>query len=133
MGYWSTLYLIDVKIKAESLATVKRALKNVGGRKLAAISDFLSCVVLDRDSFLVFKVSEDVESPYVPTEEGTVPASYGKWYEEKQIASWLRLHSEKGGQMVLHSNEGDGEASGWEFDGRGRMRALQLRPVGKWE
>jgi YD repeat-containing protein len=61
-----------------------------------------------------------------------VPALHGKWYEDEQIASWLKLHSEKGGRVVLHSVEADGEAWGWEFDGRGRMRALALRPAGKW-
>ena len=134
MGYWSSLHLIDVKIKPESLGTVKRALESAAGRKLAPISDFLSCAVLGRESFLVFKASDDGLDPYVPDEDdGTVPALYGKWYEAEQIASWLRLHSEKGGRMVLHSAEADGNAWGWEFDGRGKMRALELRPIGKWE
>jgi len=35
--------------------------------------------------------------------------------------------------MVLHSVEVDGCAWGWEFDGKGRMRYLELTPVGKWE
>lgn len=134
MGYRSSFHLIDVKIKAKSLATVIRALKNPEGRRSAPIQEFLSCAVLGRDNFLLFKASEDGGDPYVPDEEdGTVPALYGKWYGAKQIASWLKRHSEKGGRMIFHSIEADGNAWGWEFDGKGRMRALELKVVGKWE
>ena len=81
-----------------------------------------------------FKASADGLDPYVPDEDdGTVPALHGKWYEAERFARWLRRHSEKGGRMILHSIEADGEAWGWEFDGRGRMRRLSLARVGKWE
>lgn len=134
MGYWSSFHLIDVRIKAKSPATVTQALKNPEGRRSAPIQDFLSYAVLDRDNFLVFKASEDGGDPYVPDEEdGTVPALYGKWYEAKRIASWVKRHSEKGGRMIFHSIEADGNAWGWEFDGRGRMRELGLKAVGRWE
>ena len=46
--------------------------------------------------------------------------------EAESIAMWLRQHSEKGGRMVLHSIEGDGNAWGWEFDGRARMRGSTI-------
>jgi hypothetical protein len=95
---------------------------------------FLERAVLDSGGFLTFKASKDGHNPYVPDEEdGTVPALYGKWSDAESIARWLRLHSEKGGRAVLHSVEADGEAWGWEFDGQGRMRALGLRPIDKWE
>jgi hypothetical protein len=134
MGYWSSFHLVDVKIKSESLSAVERDLKNSGGRRLAPIRDFLCRAVLDRDSFLVFKASEDGGDPYVPNEEDwTVPALYGKWAEAERIASWLKHHSEKGGRIVFHSIEADGSAWGWEFDGKGRMRHLGLKAVGKWK
>jgi hypothetical protein len=131
MGYESSLHLINVNIKAESAAEVTRVLKTRRGRGLAPIRYFLEKAVLDSDGFLVFKSSEDGLDPYVPdADDGTVPALYGKWYE---IASWLKQYSEKGGRIVLHSIEADGDAWGWEFDGRGRMRKLTLRSTGKWE
>ena len=46
--------------------------------------------------------------------------------EAESIAPWLRQRSEKGGCMVRHSIEGDGNAWGWEFDGRGRMRGSTI-------
>jgi YD repeat-containing protein len=134
MGYRSSLHLINVKIKRKSIAAVKRALKTRTGRGMLRLRYFLSRAVLDDGGFLAFRASEDGYDPYVPDEQdGTVPALYSKWYEAECIAAWLRQHCEKGGRMILHSVEADGEAWGWEFDGRGRMIALQLSRVGKWE
>ncbi len=79
------------------------------------------------------KGSKDGLDPYEPDEDdGTVPALYGKWPDAERIADWLKKHSEPGGRIILHSMEADGEAWGWEFDGKGRMRELALVPVGKW-
>jgi hypothetical protein len=134
MGYESSLHLIDVKIKAQSVPLVSRALKATTGRGLIRLRFFLELAAIDSEGFLAFKASKDGLDPYVPCEgDGTVPALYGKWYEATRIACWLRRHSEKGGRIVLHSNEADGAAWGWEFDGKGRMRPLDLVPVGKWE
>ena len=133
MGYECSLHLIDVRIKADSLPAVTRTLKTCKGRGLKRIEYFLERAVVDMDGFLAFTASEDGLDPYEPDEEdNTVPALYGKWYEAEAIADWIKQYSEKGGRIVLHSIEGDGAAFGWEFDGRGRMRALELRPVGKW-
>jgi hypothetical protein len=134
MGYWTSLHLIDVKIKTESIPIVKKSLKTRKGRGSTSFQFFFERAMLDREGFLTFKGSENDIDPYVPDEEeGDVPALYGKWYEDERIAAWVKQHSEKGGRIVLHSQEGDGEAWGWEFDGRGRMRALELCPIGKWE
>jgi hypothetical protein len=134
MGYESSLHLIDVKIKAGSVPLVSRALKTKTGRGLLHLRPFLERAVIDSEGFLAFKASKDGLDPYVPDEDdGTVPALYGKWYEAERFARWLRRHSEKGGRIILHSIEADGEAWGWEFDGRGRMRRLGLARVGKWE
>ena len=134
MGYESSLHLIDVKIKAESVPVVKRALKarKVPGRY--PLREFVDQAVLDSAGFLTFKASEDGHDPYVPYEEdGTVPALYGKWYDTDRFAAWIKQHCEKGGRIILHSIEADGAAWGWEFNGRGKMRALGLCHIGKWE
>jgi hypothetical protein len=134
MGYESSLHLIDVKIKTESVPVVKQLLITNKGRGLSPLRLFFELAMLDSHGFLTFKGSENDIDPYVPDEEdGAVPALNGKWYEDERIAAWLRQHCERGGRIILHSREGDGEAWGWEFDGRGRMRALELRPIGKWE
>lgn len=133
MGYETSLHLIDVKVKAKSVPVVKRAIQNRKGHARSQLTYFLGRLVLDSEGFLTFKASEDGGDPYDPDEEGTVPAFFGKWYGDEQIARWLRKYSEKGGRLIQHSMEGDGAAWGWEFDGRGKMQALNLRPVGKWE
>jgi hypothetical protein len=133
MGYESSLHLIDVKIKAESIPLVRAMLKTGKARTPAPLRPFLERVVLGSDDFLAFKASDDGSDPYVPDqEEGTVPALCGKWYEAELFAAWLKQHSEKGGRIILHCTEADGAAWGWEFDGRGRMRPLGLRQIGKW-
>lgn len=132
MGYWSALHLVDVKIKSKSLVSVKRVLARKPQR--GPLRFFLQRVVLDSEGFVRFKASDDGLDPYVPDEDdGTVPAISGKWYEAERIASWLKPHAAKGGRIVLHSQEADGDAWGWEFDGRGRMRALALAYVADWE
>jgi len=134
MGYESSLHLIDIKVKRQSVPVVRRILKSGRVRGMPDLQFFLERAILDTEGFLRFKASDDDLDPYVPDEmDGTVPALSGKWYECESIAKWLRQHSEKGGQIVLHSIEADGEAWGWEFDGEGKMRALKLRPLGKWE
>ena len=133
MGYESVLHLIDVKIKKGSIPLVNQELNNQVGDELSDLSCFLERAIIDSAGFLSFKASEDSNDPYVPDEDdGTVPALYGKWYESEVIADWLKQHSEEGGRIILHSLEADGEAWGWEFDGKGRMRELQLREVGEW-
>lgn len=134
MGYESTLHLINVKLKKQSAALVSRALKRKTGRGLIRLRFFLDLAVIDSGGYLAFKASKDGANPYAPDEDdGTVPALLGKWRETEGVARWLSRHSEKGGCIILHSNEADGAAWGWEFDGKGRMRPLDLVPVGKWE
>jgi hypothetical protein len=134
MSYQTIMYLVDVKIKADSLTAVTKALKTKKGRGLGGLKYFLEQAFLPDDGFLCFKASGNYSSPFCPDDDdGTVPAIEGKWDESEKIAQWLKLHSEKGGMLIQHSMEGDGLAWGWEFDGKGRLRELALCPVGKWE
>jgi hypothetical protein len=133
MGYESSFHLVDLKIKPESIPIVSKILTTLRGRGIARIKTFLENVVIDNSGFLVFKASRDGHDPYSPFDDGTVPALYGKWHEGEHIAHWVKHYAEKGGRMVFHSIEADGEAWGWEFDGKGRMRPLALKPSGKWE
>jgi len=132
MGYESSLHLVDIRIKEESLPIVNEALarKKVPGSE--PVEPFLKRVVIDSSGFLCFKAGKRGPDPYEPDDEGTVCALYGKWYEDEEIASWLKLHSEEGGRIILHSIESDRAAWGWEFNGKGNMRELQLCAVGKW-
>lgn len=114
----NSLQMIGVKIKPESVPIVNRALKTGKGQGLVPIKYFLSRAVIDCDGELIFKASEDgSEDPYCPFEDGTTIALFGTWKEHEQIASWVKLHAEKG-KMVLFSYNGDGAAWGWEFDGK---------------
>jgi len=134
MGYETALHLINVKIKDDSLPVVTRALRTKKGRGLGPLVYFLDEAVLCDDGFLCFKSTGRYESPYVADEDdGTVPVLVGQWRKSEKIAEWLKLHSQKGGCLIQHSCEADGAAWGWEFDGRGRLREIALRSVGKWK
>ena len=131
MGYSTSLHLVDVKIRPKSLRSMKRLLS--AKRHRGPLRFFLQHLVINREGFLMLKPSDNYVSEYEPDEDdGTVPALSGKWYEAEDIAAWLKLRA-RGGRIVFLSEEGDGNAWGWEFDGRDRMRALQLRRVGPWQ
>ena len=135
MGYETALHLVDVKIKEESLPSVKKAIK--GKRKsnqFDPVAQFLECVIVDDSGFLCFKPIANFDSPYDPNDDdGTLPALSGKWRQSEKIAEWLKQYSKEGGCLIHHSNEGDGAAWGWEFDGRSKMRELALCSIGDWE
>ncbi len=134
MGYHTTLHLVDVKIKDESLSTVRKALESKRRRRQGPLKYFLDQAVLPDDGYLCFTPTGSYTSQYGPDEEdGTVPALEGKWRNCEEIAQWLKRHSAKGGQLIQHSCEGDGAAWGWEFDGKGRLREFALCSVGKWK
>lgn len=134
MSYETSLHLVDVKIKDESVAIVKKALKSKKGRGLGPLKYFLEEAFLPDDGFLCFKPTGRYDTPYEPDPgDGTVLVLEGKWYESDKIAEWLKLHSEKGGRLIQHSSEADAQAWGWEFDGRGRLRELGLCSVGRWK
>ncbi len=113
MSYYSTLHLVDVKIKADSVPIVKRALKSKTGRVRRAVREFLRQTVIDDSGFLRFMADEDYSGHYTPdADDGTVPSLFGKWYEAEHFAHWLKQHSEKGGRLIQHSCEGDGGGLG---------------------
>jgi hypothetical protein len=129
MGYETRLHLVDVKIKDDRRHEFDRLF--IRKRNRREIQYFLGEVMIDDAGFLCFKSSDD--NAYVPDEtDGSIPAKDGKWREPEAIMDLLKQYVQ-GGKMVFHSLEGDGDAFGWEFDGKGRARALELRPKGKWE
>ena len=131
MGKRNALQLIGIKIKKASIPIVKKALQSQNSPELAPIKRFLSHAMIDCAGELMFKASKNAHHDlYCPFEDNSTIALFGKWDEHEKIASWVKLHT-KGGKMVLFSCDGDGAAWGWEFDGKGRMRELQLRGPAK--
>lgn len=133
MGYETSLQLVNLKIKGESVPALMKAITTGKGKGLAKIRYFFSVIGLDTSGFLRLLNNGDYSTPYgVNKEDGTAVALDGKWYDVEDFAAWLKQHAEKGGRIVLHSAEGDGFAWGWEFDGNGGMENFQLDHVGKW-
>jgi len=131
MGYWTSMHLVEVRIKKGCRATVNRQIRNHKRVVDANLSFFLDWVAIDSEGFLCFRADDEETDAYCPDEEGLVPAKNGKWHWAESIAHWLKRYCD-GGRMVFHSREGDGAAWGWEFDGQGKARLIELRPKGKW-
>ena len=136
MGYWTRLHLVDIKIRKDRLAQCKKDLpKTENHKKKDSLSFFMDRLMIDSGGFLCFKTKDEDGDPcYVPDkEDGSVPALDSKWDDPEPIAKWVKRYSENGGSIIFHSLEADGGAWGWVFDGRGRMKELELRPVGRWK
>jgi hypothetical protein len=131
MGYWTSMHLVEVRIKKDCRATVKRQIRNHKRVEDENLSFFLDWVAIDREGFLCFRPDKEEPDPYCPDEEGFVCAKVGEWHSGDSIAHWLKRYCDGGG-IVFHSREGDGAAWGWEFDGQGKTRLIELRPKGKW-
>jgi hypothetical protein len=133
MSYESTLNLIDIKIKQNALPYVTLALEKKRAKDFSSVNWYLELLMIDDQGCLSFRAKNDGTDAYAPFDDGSVPARMGKWPGVKQFATWVKQHCEKGGRIVLYSWEADGAAWGWEFDGKTRMRYLELTPTGKWE
>jgi hypothetical protein len=135
MGYETTLHLVNVKVRPDRLRALKLELR--GARRKfgkGSLRIFVENLVSDPEGFLEVEAAGDGSDPYIPAEgEAGIPAMRGKWYEDVKIARWLSKYSGKGEKLILHSAEADGEAWGWEFDGRGKMRPLGFKATGKWQ
>ena len=133
MGYLSSFHLVDVKIKEDCLEIMNDALSIQNGDESSELEYFQERAVLGSSNFLCFKPNEDGSDPYEPCEDDdTMLAAYGKWYDCEEIAFRLKPYCEEGGKMIFHSIEGSGDAWGWEFEGQGSMRELQLCSIGEW-
>ena len=134
MGYETSLHLVKVKIKKESIPLVNLILKSGNKPGFSKIGYFFEHIFIDSEGFLHLKAKEYCNDAYGLNEkDGTARALDGKWYDSEDLASLLKPYCEKGGRIVLHSAEGDGLAWGWEFNGRGGMKYFQLDHVGKWK
>jgi len=133
MSSWTQLHIVDVFIKENCLKRVKGIIKSCKNIRNEELKYFLSNIFLCDDRYLSFKASIEGENPYEPDELGTIPAMDAKWAGSEAIAKWLKKYCKGGGSIVEHSLEGDGAAWGWEFDGKGKMRYLALKPAEKWK
>jgi hypothetical protein len=130
MGYVTRLHLLDVRIKEDCLEKVRKKIEGHVNEKNDTLQFFLESIVITSGGFLAFKATGD--DAYSPDDEGTVPTLDAKWHDDEKIAKWLRQVCEAGGMIVQHSLEADGVAYGWEFNGKGKMRKLQMMTTAKW-
>jgi hypothetical protein len=133
MSYESTMNLVNIRIRANAVPYVTHALETKKVKDFSAINGYLEHLMIDDEGMLSFKAKKDGSDAYAPFDDGSVPARTGKWQGAKQFASWVKQHCDKGGRIVMYSWEADGAAWGWEFDGKSRMRYMELTPAGKWE
>lgn len=131
MGYETRLHLVGITIRDECRAAVKRQIRSHKRIADETLQLFLDWAAIDSEGALCFRADEDDTDGDAPDEEGLVPTKDAKWYGAEVIVDWVKPYCE-GGMIVFHSQEADGCAWGWEFDGQGKTRFLELRPKGKW-
>jgi len=64
MGDWSSLHLIDIRIKESSIQIVKKAFKTMKHQSNDSYKVFFERGIVDEDGFLCFKGSEEGHDPY---------------------------------------------------------------------
>jgi hypothetical protein len=69
----------------------------------------------------------------IDDEDGLFEALNAPWCDPEEIASWLAPYATKGSSLIFHSLELDGNDFAFEFDGKGRFRCLELRPISGWK
>ena len=66
-------------------------------------------------------------------EDGLLDALNAPWSDPDEIASWLAQYATAGSRLIYHSLELDGLDFAFEFDGNGKSRYLEYRPVQNWK
>lgn len=132
MGYETSLQLVDVEVDPRRRPEIEAAIRKGVRSENKGLRLFLRWLGITSDNTLEFRATckRDFVLPHCPDDEGFVSAAVGKWHRPEEIAEWLCKHCSSG-RLILHSLEGDGAAFGWEFES-GRIRYLELRPVGRW-
>lgn len=100
IGYYTRIDVINVKIKRDQVACVKKALSG----KLRETAEFQ--YILDHLRVL--------KNRRLRWSGGSI----GKWYRTDELAEWLRQRVE-GGFVAQWGQEGNGDNWAYEFDGRG--------------
>ncbi|HNQ88092.1 MAG TPA: hypothetical protein PKM73_05720 [Verrucomicrobiota bacterium] len=137
MGYETCLHLLDVEVDPRRRDYVERLLRNPEKARNKVAREYLKLMGMSDGGYLNFRFDPEERWAYPygineddPDDDGFVLAMVGKWYDAGRFAVWLCYHC-AGGKLVLHSNEADGEAFGWEFED-GRIRYLELIPCSEW-
>ena len=133
MSYYTEI-LILAGIRKDKLEEVQSELADPLKYDSDGLSMFLSLVAIAGESSFQFKASEHpFESEYCEDDEDFVGALKAPWSEPEDIAGWLARYADRDSRLHFHSLEADGLDFAYVFDGKGRFRDLELRPVGSWK
>jgi hypothetical protein len=129
MSYW-VRFDVAVCIKTEHREALSRELAK--WRAIAAKED----ISYDEDApaWLATQIQLDetfLDSGYVYFVD-EIDSEAWRWVNIEEFALWLKPYAEADGKIVVFSCEGDAEAWGYEFNGKGKMKELKLKPVGRW-
>jgi hypothetical protein len=110
MSYYTRIDLFDVRLKAEHIERVGRAIVGkVKGTK--SFQYMLACLEIDPDGELEW-------SAY----------SIGNWGHDEEFVAWLAKYC-SGGFVAFWGQEGNGDAWAYEFDGKGGVSPCSARRV----
>jgi len=122
-------------IKKESIKRVREELACIPPYESDGLRMLLSVLAIREDGYVCF---QSTGHPFwsdnaLDEEDGFVDSLNAPWRDVENIAQWLALHANKDSKIIFHSLEMDGVDFAYIFDGEGRYRYLEYRPVEKWK
>ena len=129
---FQTELLLMAGIRKEKLQEVHAELADPLKYKSEGLGMFLSLLAVTCVNTFHFKASgHPFDSEYCEDDEDLVQALKAPWCDPDDIAAWMARYANRRSRIQFHSLEADGLEFGYEFDGKGHYRCLELRPLTK--
>jgi len=133
MSYYLELVSL-ASIKERYIKRVSEELNNIPPYESGGLRMFLSVVALRYNLIRFRSTGHPFWSDYdVDEEDGYLDALNAPWYDPECIAQWLAQYAEDDSSILFHSLELNGSDFAYQFDGKGKFRYMELRPVGAWK
>lgn len=134
MSYYTELVLL-AKARKDKHKQIKAELENPHNYEAAGLAMFVALLEMRDSGSLCFKSKgHPFWSDYdVDDEDGLLDALNAPWCDPDEIASWLAQFVTPDSRILYHSLELDGLDFAFEFDGNGKFRYLEYRPVQNWK
>jgi hypothetical protein len=161
MGFYTELIFNDIELDGKRLHELQASARRAIGDPDCSWSYMLENVYIESSSYedIDLELSDDLPKRLKKTFKSTLkPLSrykvtldengdtehfyyirwwpedvHGKWYDVEPFVAWLCEFCTGSGQLFQITQEETGGLWGWEFDGQGRYRELELRSKGRWK
>ena len=133
MSYYIELVLL-AKVRKDRQKQIKAELDHPPIYDAGGLASFVALLTMRDGGTLCFKSKgHPFWSDYdVDDEDGLLDALNAPWSDTEEIASWLARYVSSSSSIIFHSLELDGMDFSYNFDGKGKFRYMEYRPVRGW-